>query len=420
MLGPACPIVCSRWTDSCSLYKRAGPTALNGNKDSGTTLVRTPADAFLFDIDGFLYQTPINYYATTNAWDISPGYAQLRTMELNHPGGCDLSLRSASGVQPAKEGTLNQFGAVPFLQNGVSCERCHGPGGNHVNGAASMVNPGKLTSERRDSVCMQCHLEGETRITRADRSQSDYRPGEVLSDFVAIFVREDDAQQRRGAVSHVESLMLSRCKRESGEAMSCMSCHDPHVQPNAAERSGYYRNRCITCHVSMIERHYARQPDCTSCHMPRLTSADISHTMVTDHRIPRTPLPDRPQTVDITKLVQVGNAQPEGRDLGLAYGQVALRGNAFAAREALRLLEQAQQEDPNDPEVLTRLGFLYQTRGNSDIALKYYNEPSHKIPTAPSSRTTSASFMPVAACWRGRWNSGALRSTRILISAKLA
>ena len=99
---------------------------------------------------------------------------------------------------------------------------------------------------------MQCHLEGEARITRADRSQSDYRPGEVLSDFVAIFVREDDAQQRRGAVSHVESLMLSRCKRESGEAMSCISCHDPHVQPNAAERSGYYRSRCITCHVSLI------------------------------------------------------------------------------------------------------------------------------------------------------------------------
>ena len=90
--------------------------------------------------------------------------------------------------------------------------------------------------------------------------------------------------------------------------------------------------------------------------------------------------PRSPAEVDVTKLVQFGNAQPEGRDLGLAYGQVALRGNAFAAREALRLLEQAQQEAPNDPEVLTRLGFLYQTRGNSDIALSYYNEPSHKIP----------------------------------------
>jgi tetratricopeptide repeat protein/cytochrome c554/c'-like protein len=354
-------------------YQRDGPRALYGKQILKYYVgSNTRGRAFLFDIDDFLYQTPINYYAATNTWDMSPGYAQLREMELNHPVDSTCLFCHASRVQAPKQGTLNRFGAVPFLQDGVSCERCHGPGSNHVNRSASMVNPAKLTGERRDSICMQCHLEGEARIARAGRSQGEYRPGEILSDYVAVFVREDDAAQRRGAVSHVESLALSRCKRASGEALSCITCHDPHVQPGALERSDYYRSKCVSCHASIAERHYARQQDCTACHMPRLDSADISHTIVTDHRIPRTPRPDRPLTVDIRKLVQFGNAKPDARDLGLAYGQVALRGNVFAARESFRLLEQAQQEHPNDPEVLTRLGFLYQTRGDSNVALKYY------------------------------------------------
>ena len=354
-------------------YDRSGTTALHGTQVLKYFVgSNTRGRAFLFEIDGFLYQTPINYYAATKSWDMSPGYGQLREMELNHPVDATCLFCHASRVQAAKKGTLNGFGAVAFLQNGVSCERCHGPGSNHVNRGASMVNPAKLTGERRDSVCMQCHLEGEARIARAGRSQGDYRPGEHLSDYVGIFVREDDARQRRGAVSHVESLALSRCKRQSGEALSCITCHDPHVQPNAADRSNYYRSKCISCHASPLKQHDPRQQDCTSCHMPRSESADISHTIVTDHRIPRTPLPDRPRRDDVGKLVQFGNAKPEARDLGLAYGQVALRGDAFATRESLRLLEQAQREGPDDPEVLTRLGFLYQARGNADLALSYY------------------------------------------------
>jgi Tetratricopeptide repeat/Cytochrome c554 and c-prime len=354
-------------------YERPGPRALYGRQTLKYYIgSNTRGRAFLFDIEGFLYQTPINYYAATNTWEMSPGDAQLREMQLNHPVDSTCLFCHASRVQPTMKGTLNGFGGVPFLQDGVSCERCHGPGSDHVNGAATMVNPAKLTGERRDGICMQCHLEGEARIARTGRSQEDYRPGEVLSDYLAIFVREDDAQQRRGAVSHVESLTLSRCKRESGEALSCITCHDPHVQPSAAERSAYYRTRCVKCHGSTIERHSPRQQDCTACHMPRLESADIGHTVVTDHRIPRVPQADRPRTRDVGKLVQFGTPKPDARDLGLAYGQVALRGDAFAERESLRLLENAEQQNPDDPEVLTRLGFLYQARGDFDTAQKYY------------------------------------------------
>ena len=362
-------------------YERDGAAPLRGTQELKYYVgSNTRGRTFLFDIGGFLYQAPINYYAARGVWDMSPGYAQLRRMELNHPVDATCLFCHASRVQPPRTGTVNGFAPVPFLQNGVGCERCHGAGSDHVNGAGSMVNPATLTGERRDSVCMQCHLEGEARIARAGRSEEDYRPGDVLSDDVSVFVRADDAQERRGAVSHVESLALSACRRKSGGALSCIACHDPHVQPATADKAAYYRARCLACHAPKAARHHPSQPDCTVCHMPRLESADVSHTVVTDHRIVRTQRADRPRAAAVDRLVPFGSNAPDARDLGLAYGEVAVRGNAFAAGEALRLLEDARRKYPDDADVLTRLGYLYQAKGDLETAEKYYEQALKRDP----------------------------------------
>ena len=218
-------------TDRTALQGTHAPKYFLGSNTRGRT--------FLFEIDGFLYQSPINYYAGKKAWEMSPGFAQAREMPLR-PVDATCLFCHASRVQPTRPGTVHGFGEPAFLQDGVGCERCHGAGSEHVraNGRVAMVNPARLTGERRDSVCMQCHLEGEARIARAGRSQEDYRPGDRLSEFITIFVREDDARQRRAAVSHVESLAVSRCRIASGDALSCLTCHDPHVQPARARRNG--------------------------------------------------------------------------------------------------------------------------------------------------------------------------------------
>src|SRR5918993_4406595 len=372
--------------------ERRGEVALLSYQRSGTRQLRgeqrlkyhvgsnTRGRTFLFEIEGFLYQSPINYYAVKDRWDMSPGYSQLVEMELNHPVDATCLFCHASRVQAPVMRTVNKFPGDAFLQPGVGCERCHGPGSDHVAGRGPMVNPARLTGDRRDSVCIQCHLEGEARIATAGRTQDLYTPGESLADSLAIFVRDDAAVDRLGAVSHVEALALSMCKQRSGDALSCITCHDPHVQPGASEKASYYRARCLGCHAPLAKNHHPRQPDCTSCHMPRSASADIGHTMVTDHRIPRLERTDRTTPSPVVRLVEFGRRAPRDRELGLAYGEVALRGNELAAREALRLLEGVLPRFEHDPDVLTRLGHLYQMQGDLERAERLYDRALKAAP----------------------------------------
>ena len=154
------------------------------------------------------------------------------------------------------------------------------------------------------------------------------------------------------------------------------------------EKAGYYRAKCLGCHAPMAERHHPEQPDCTICHMPRSDSADISHTEVTDHRIVRTPRHTDPLSA-VDTLTEFGRSDPAKRELGLAYGELALRGNRLAAKEAARLLEEVLRDRPEDGEVLTRLGYLSQLQGDLTSAEKFYDRA---LKTAPEDGVVAANL----------------------------
>src|SRR5215469_15972722 len=101
------------------------------------------------------------------------------------------------------------------------------------------------------------------------------------------------------AVSEVEQLNQSTCKRVTGDRMSCMNCHDPHYTPDATRRTEYFRGKCLACHnqPGFAKTHHPENLDCTSCHMPRTSARNVLHVAWTDHRIRRLP--------------QVNTAEPE-------------------------------------------------------------------------------------------------------------
>ncbi len=357
-------------------YQRPGDRSIRGGQELHYFIGSEAAGrSYLFSIDRFLYQAPVTYYSQTRRWDMSPGYESDPEVRLNRPIEPNCLFCHASQVQMIY-GTQNRYAERPFLQDGIGCERCHGPGSLHVAGKGRMVNPAKLTPERRDSVCAQCHLTGEARIERPEKKLSLYRPSDLLSDFVSYFVFDGAVEKGLKATSHFEKLSQSLCKARSGDRLWCGACHDPHSVPEAAQRAGYFRRKCLTCHQT---QQCARGGDCAACHMPKARVVDGGHGVLTDHGIPRKPLPAKPNPAVTLKLARFGAAETGPRALGLAYAEVALRtGEKFHPSEAIRLLEQALPDHSDDPEVLTRLAYLYQQGERLDQAASWY-EASLKL-----------------------------------------
>ncbi|MGA8029198.1 MAG: cytochrome c3 family protein [Bryobacteraceae bacterium] len=361
-------------------YSRPGGESLRGKQKLEYFLGSgNHGRTYLYSVNGYWFETPIAYYARKHGYDMRPAYLNDEEMPFNLPVSASCLRCHMSGTQVEDPGTRNHYKSVPFLHGGITCEACHGDSSQHVaaGGKAAIVNPAKLDAERRDSVCISCHLEGDASVERRNRSAVDYKPGERFADYVSSFVRAGAAVRNR-AVSQVEAQNSSQCKRVSGDRMSCMSCHNPHYSPQAGERVAFYRGKCLACHTQWkyATAHYPENQDCTSCHMPKSTPTDIPHEQWTDHRILR-----QASTVELQPAIS-GDMQlipaagtflhSTERDLGLAYYNLVSDGDLSISERAWSLLEGANKTDPADIKVLTALGVLAQLRNDRQEAYRFY------------------------------------------------
>lgn len=329
---------------------------------------------YIFSKEGFFFEAPINWYGQKRLWDMTPAYQGSKHMPLNLPLAASCLDCHTSHPQAPFPGTENKYAEPLISQEGIGCERCHGPGANHAKNHGGIINPSKLPPARRDAVCMQCHLEGDVAILQPGHTLREFRPGEDLQDYVHYFVWSG-AVRNLPAVSQFEALWQSMCKRKSGDSFSCTTCHDPHRSPNPAEKVAYYRHKCLTCHnVAFARKHHKSNPDCIACHMPAVSSSNIAHTQATDHRILRYPGEAAPvtaveQTAGLERFPPV-DAKIDDRDLALAEESIVPQ-RATAAKQE-ELLRKALVEKPNDPELLTAIGYLYQSLGKSELSRQFY------------------------------------------------
>lgn len=358
-------------------YERAGDAALKGKQQLHYFIGSNAAGrSYLFSLERFLFQAPVTFYAQAKRWDVSPGYEADREMRLNRPIDANCLFCHASQTQPIY-GTQNRFADPPFKHAGVSCERCHGPASLHVAGQARLINPAKLDPARRDSICAQCHLAGVARVERLNKRLAQFRPGDLLSDYVSYFAFDTTTRLGLKVNSHVENMAESRCKQQSGARMSCLSCHDPHSVPPAPERAAWFRNRCLQCHqVERLPGTHDRASDCASCHLPKSRTVDGGHGVMTDHSIPRLPRPATTASSTPRRLVPLTGYASDERLLGLAYAEAALgSADQFYEAEALRLLTAALKQPSmatHDAELFVRLGFIYARRGDQARAARAY------------------------------------------------
>ena len=336
------------------------------------------ARTFLIDQDGFLFESPVTYYRQSSSWKASPGFDTLDYPYLTRPVVPGCLQCHASGIQ-ANPGTLNGYAVPPFRETGVSCERCHGPGGDHIAGRGRMVNPAKLAPAARDSICAQCHLSGEVRVAKAGKPDRALPAGELLTNDLTVFVRAGSPSELR-VTSHVENLAQSGCKRASGDKMWCGTCHDPHTTPTPTTKAAYYRGKCLTCHQTQdchaaAEARSANGDSCTACHMPRGETSDVQHVVFTDHSIRRKPTASvAPANAD-SDLTPYTSFTATTRDLALAYAVVALRDHKPADRErAFTLLKRAAADGTADPAALAYLAEFYRDAKDDAHALPLYQQ----------------------------------------------
>ena len=347
------------------------------------------ARTFLIEDSGFLFESPVTYYHQSASWKASPGFEGLDYPYLTRPVVPGCLQCHASGIQ-ANAGTLNGFRTPAFLENGIACERCHGAGSDHiasfsaqrttpVRPGAKMQNPAKLAPAARDSICAQCHLSGEVRVSRPGKEDKALTAGGLLADDLTVFVRAGSPSDLR-VTSHVENLAQSACKRASGDKLWCGTCHDPHTAPEPSEKAAYFRGKCLSCHQTQDchateEARRANDDSCIACHMPRSPTSDIQHVVFTDHSIRRKPSGSGTVPASDAELVPYPSYTATTRDLALAYAVVALRDRKAADRErAFPLLKQAAEDGTADAQALAYLAEFYRDAKDDAHALPIYQQ----------------------------------------------
>ena len=336
---------------------------------------------FLFEQEGYWFEAPINWYEKSGVWDMAPNYLSAQEMPLTLPVDPGCLHCHASQVAESLPDARNHYAAAPFAAGGITCTACHGDAAAHLasGGKESMLKIDSLPAVKRNSICLSCHLEGQTTVVHEGHKLAKFTPGDNLFDSATYYVRSGEIGSGGRATSQWEALLESACQQRSGNRMTCTTCHDPHGSPAPAERVSFYRGRCLQCHNqgNFVAKHHPENPDCVGCHMARAPTSDIAHEQVTDHRIVKRPSTSKPKAVDTGPLVVVGGFATTDRDLGIAYAQLSKSGDQEDAAKAMSLLRKAEKEKDGaltDHELHDQLGFLEQIFGDSQGAATEYKK----------------------------------------------
>ena len=175
----------------------------------------------------------------------------------------------------------------------VGCERCHGPGSEHVQhpSASNILNPGQMDSISAADTCIQCHSQGRPLSIPIEGKYYDwpvgYNVGLRLADFWKLedctigqttFLYFPDCTAHKNRMQGNDFVQSNMYHRQ----IRCFDCHQVHS--SAVSNLPVSGNAlCLGCHtrqnpaglhgtVSEHTHHAANSPGskCTACHMPRI------------------------------------------------------------------------------------------------------------------------------------------------------
>ena len=190
----------------------------------------------------------------------------------------------------------------------VGCERCHGPGSDHVAhpSRTNILNPAQLDSIAATDTCVQCHSQGQPLANPIDGKYYDWPVGYAVGLKLADFWKLEDCtlgqtnfyyfpdctahKNRMQGNDFAQSVMYRR-------GITCASCHDVHGTANYAQLRKPADRICLDCHgpssangprTATIAEHTHHKEgsagsQCIACHMPAIETEGVPGTFVHAH-----------------------------------------------------------------------------------------------------------------------------------------
>ncbi|MEO6849209.1 MAG: multiheme c-type cytochrome [Mucilaginibacter sp.] len=248
-------------------------------------------ESYLFWKGNGLNQLLISYYTKEHKWLLSPGYApgqvDFARVITKRCLECHASYINDQDVETQRAFSNEQFNKSSLVYS-VDCERCHGPGAQHVDFQTN--NPqvktaryirtyASLSRLQRIDMCGQCHSGNKSQMIR---SIFFFTPGDTLAkfkmeDFYSPAVNNDHIDVHG---NQVQLLQGSKCYINS--KMDCATCHDTHQ--NQRGNFALYTQKCLACHRT-VDHTYCKmanslnaeliRSNCIQCHMPSFTTHAI-------------------------------------------------------------------------------------------------------------------------------------------------
>ena len=190
----------------------------------------------------------------------------------------------------------------------VGCERCHGPGDEHVAhpSRGNILSPASMNYVAASDTCIQCHSQGRPLSNPIEGKYYDwpvgYHVGLKLQDFWKLedrtlaetnfyyFADGTAHKNRMQGNDFVQSVMYRR-------GITCSSCHDVHGTDNYAQLRKPADKLCLDCHgplspngprTATLEEHTHHKEgsaggQCVACHMPQIETEGVPNTYVHAH-----------------------------------------------------------------------------------------------------------------------------------------
>ncbi len=130
-----------------------------------------------------------------------------------------------------------------WAEEGVQCERCHGPGSAHVSDPRGV----RMWVDRDAAQCGECHMRDSAEAVNASEG----------------FIQHHEQYEELFQSKHL--------------VIECVDCHDPHIGVVQLRRAGVQttRTQCENCHFQQAKYQdsliHPAMVQCIDCHMPRVT-----------------------------------------------------------------------------------------------------------------------------------------------------